>query len=270
MALLLWAKKQPYTLFAATVDHQKRHSSMFEALQVHHWCTRHNIKHTILIIDKTTTPSDAREARYEALSLWYEKHNLDALLLGHHQQDQAETLLLRLQRGSGLKGLGCMHEYSCNYKMQLWRPLLEYEPDTLRQWLMSANQPWFEDPSNQQSNQDRNTLRPLLAKTSNKRLAATCQHLQRAQEAIDFYSNAFIEQHCQLTDNRAVIDRLSFENLPQEVAFRVLTSVIEQVSGIKKPLRFERLLNIYINQHIIESSGCRFKRSEQTIIITSL
>ena len=114
-----------------------------------------------LIIEQAQLPdkseNSCRIARYE----FFRKHLKEnqILLTAHHAQDQAETILLKLFRGSGLKGLSGMEQYTDFAQGKLYRPLLDISPQKLRDYLVKNNINWIEDDSNLNNNYRRNFLR---------------------------------------------------------------------------------------------------------------
>ena len=106
----------------------------------------------------------ARNARYQAFEQYLQSG--DCLLLAQHRNDQAETLLYRLLRGAGLKGLAAMPRTREIGMAFLQRPLLSVSRDQLQSWAEKAQLNWIEDPSNADLSYDRNYLRhqvmPLL------------------------------------------------------------------------------------------------------------
>ena len=135
-------------------------------------CAQWQIPLTVQNVDVAVTgqgtEAAAREARYQAFAECLQEG--DCLLLGQHLQDQAETVLLRLLRGSGPRGLAAMREYSelpNNRDVKLLRPLLGFERSELQFYGETHGLRWIEDPSNSSLHYDRNYLRhrilPLLA-----------------------------------------------------------------------------------------------------------
>lgn len=139
----------------------------------------------------------ARTGRYEALLDLCEAHNLDHLLLAHHQDDQAETVLLQLLRGAGPSGLSGMGAHkvlqtSSGKRIELWRPLLEQSRVELAAYAKQHRLQWVEDPSNQNTIYRRNALRktimPALATIQPgaiKNLARSAQLLAQTQTLLD-------------------------------------------------------------------------------------
>ncbi len=121
----------------------------------------------------------ARAARYEALTDLCQEYGIEDLLLAHHQNDQAETVLLQLLRGSGVAGLsGMPHQRDIqlnNQSITLWRPLLEQSRAELEAYAKEHRLKWIEDPSNQSQQYRRNAIRkqiiPRLEKIQPEALA---------------------------------------------------------------------------------------------------
>lgn len=131
----------------------------------------------------------ARDARYACFARQIQAGDL--LLLAHHQDDQAETLLLQLVRGSGVKGLAGMPGYAPFAAGALARPLLDQQRDDLLAYAVTQQLPWIEDPSNQDTAFDRNFLRhtvlPLMRQrwpSVNASLARAAQHQAEADELL--------------------------------------------------------------------------------------
>ena len=129
--------------------------------------------------------ASAREARYNAL----QRTSADFICLAHHQQDQAETLLLQLMRGAGPKGLAGMAEL--DWDLGLMRPLLDVSRQTLETYANKHALTWVEDDSNLNTHYDRNFMRhnvlPLLATRYSgvhKTLSRTAQHMAEASELL--------------------------------------------------------------------------------------
>ncbi|MAG22807.1 MAG: tRNA lysidine(34) synthetase TilS, partial [Rhodospirillaceae bacterium] len=156
MALALlahdWAQGRGGQTVALSVDHRLRWESGAEARQAGRWLKARGLTHHILSWtgDKPRhgVQAAAREARYRLLFDWCRRHGVLHLLLAHHQEDQAETFLLRLGRGSGVDGLAGMAPLSEVPTMRLLRPLLDVPKARLVATLQSRGQEWVEDPSN--------------------------------------------------------------------------------------------------------------------------
>jgi len=126
--------------------------------------------------------AEARHLRYEAISGLL--HAADCLLTAHHADDQAETLLLNLMRGSGVEGLTAMPESRPLGEGFLQRPLLQFKNSTLREYLGKYDIQWIEDPSNQSMNHDRNFVRHEVIPLLELRWPSVSQRLLLTREAM--------------------------------------------------------------------------------------
>ncbi|MBU3626798.1 tRNA lysidine(34) synthetase TilS [Polynucleobacter sp. JS-Safj-400b-B2] len=132
----------------------------------------------------------ARAGRYEALADLCEEYGIEDLLLAHHQNDQAETVLLQLLRGSGVAGLSGMptsRGVSNKQSLTLWRPLLNQSRQELEAYAKEHKLKWIEDPSNQDTKYRRNAVRkriiPALEKIQPEALANMARSAELLGEA---------------------------------------------------------------------------------------
>lgn len=163
LALLLLAHAAfPGRIGAATVDHQLRIEAADEACGVHALCAALGVPHAILTPPTAITGSvqaAARAARYQLLGGWAEQNQLDYILTAHHADDQAETLVMRLNRGAGLAGLSGVRATNRN----ILRPLLDWRRDELAAIVSAAGLTPVDDPSNRDTRFDRARLRAQIA-----------------------------------------------------------------------------------------------------------
>lgn len=139
------------------------------------------------------SPEDAaRRARYPALAQAARQLGCTMVLLAQHGDDQAETVMLALGRGSGLPGLAAMPERFERDGADFGRPLLELSAEGIRQWLVDRGQGFVDDPSNQDTRYSRNRLRqrlmPALAEVLphyRQTLARSARHAAQAQALLD-------------------------------------------------------------------------------------
>jgi tRNA(Ile)-lysidine synthase len=261
MALMVlasaWCKKrrlpQPHAL---TVDHALRPESALEASRVSAWARSRAIPHETLVWighkPSQNIQARAREARYRLLGQWMRANRIGVLLTGHTLDDQAETFMLRLTRGSGLDGLSGMAElapFPRNdfHDLKIARPLLGFAHDRLTATLTQLGQSWIEDPSNENDRFARVQVRRALSAfaeigLTNTRIASAAAHLRRAREAIDEGVAALIANGLELSPwgyGLAKIER--FAAAPREVALRALSRLIEAIGGGDFPPRFDQI-----------------------------
>ncbi len=149
------------------------------------FCTEINIDFEVLNIDarhvKGESPeAKARELRYQALKGLM--NDDDYLLTAHHQNDQAETLLLQLLRGSGAKGLSCMPLIRSYGNGSLVRPLLTFSRGQLMAYAMQEKLFWIEDKSNENIDYDRNYIRKDILPIFEKRWPAAVKTIARSAD----------------------------------------------------------------------------------------
>ena len=194
--LLLAAAARPGLIEAATVDHALRDESKSEAEIAGGLCRELGVPHTILTAawtDKPTTAIQerARAERYRLLSAWAEECGIQAIVTGHHADDQAETLLMRLNRGSGVRGLAAMRPIATlpGSDLPLLRPLLTWRRTELEQVCASSGVEPAADPSNGDERYERVRIRKALSEApwlDPGALAASAGHLASADDAIEW------------------------------------------------------------------------------------
>ena len=121
---------------------------------------------------------EARELRYEAIK----KKQKGIVALGHHQNDQVETLMLQLLRGSGLRGLSGMPEFDA--KRKFWRPMLNIKKEHLRKYAIENNIEYIQDESNDDINFDRNFIRKKVLPLIETRFSASIETISRSASNI--------------------------------------------------------------------------------------
>jgi tRNA(Ile)-lysidine synthase len=201
--LLLAAAALPGRIMAMTVDHGLRAGAAEEAATAGVICARLGVPHAVATV--TVPPGgdgvqgEARTARYAALGRWAARERLPAILTGHHADDQAETMLMRLARGAGLSGLGGIRparllDEAAPDGPWLLRPLLGWRKAELEAIVVVAGIEPACDPSNANPRFDRTAARTLLATADwldPARIAATAAHLREADEALATVATAF-------------------------------------------------------------------------------
>lgn len=137
----------------------------------------------------------ARDLRYDWFEQMRQERQASCIAVAHHQQDQAETLLLHLLRGSGLRGLAGMH-----YRRDLIiRPLLDVSREDLVLFLQENGQTWVEDSTNREREALRNRIRldilPLLREVNPQAVAHLAQTARHVQQALPYYEKGLVAEH---------------------------------------------------------------------------
>jgi tRNA(Ile)-lysidine synthase len=235
-----------------TVDHDLRSGSREEALFVGRVAKSLGLPHAILTWSHggragSGLQAKARAARYDLMAAYCHAHDIEALITAHHLDDQAETFLMRLKRGSGLDGLAAIPEASVWAGVPVLRPLLEVPKARLAATLSDAGVAFVDDPSNADLRFERARVRAsgdALAELglSPEALARSARRLRRAQNAIETATTAFLAEHG--TISAAGFCALSQEALavaPAEIALKVLSRTVTAVGGGAKPVRLSKL-----------------------------
>ena len=235
LALLLLARAAlPDRIAAATVDHGLRPEAAQEADMVARVCASLDVPHRTLRVEVPAgnVQSQARAARYAALADWMEAEGLEALATAHHADDQAETLLLRLNRGSGASGLAGVRARGLvpNTRLPLVRPLLGWRRAELAGVVSAAGIDAAQDPSNLDNRFDRVRIRKALAGAEwldVPALAQSASNLADADAALEWaaareWSEAVTKGPMGLTYRPAA---------PRAIALRVLTRLVTELGG---------------------------------------
>ena len=283
LALMLlsnsYAVNNNINLTALSIDHGIRGESSKEVV----WLEKIAKKNKINFyssklrkkINNSNTLSKARTLRYEALSEYCIKNKIRFLLTAHHLDDEIENFLMRLIRGSGVKGLSSLKNKSIfkNTKLILIRPLLEYSKKSLVAYLAKQKQVYINDRTNTDNKYDRSRIRKLSQQLiheglSKVRFKNVINNLKNADTAINVAVISYLNKNVKLNQKRIInFQSKKFINLPEEIQHRVLTklcrfvgksnkvprsrSIQELVKSIVKEKSFKRTLNG------CEFTGCR-------------
>ncbi len=193
-----WAKARGGEVVGLIVDHGLRPEAAAEARQTALWLARRRIPHQTLTWPgpkpSAGIQAAARAARYELLTDWCRNAGVLHLLLGHHRDDQAETVALRQARGSGPDGLAGMAAVREVAGLRLLRPLLPVAKSELIALLAAAGQPWVDDPGNRLADFARSRLR-LEGGLDPVGLAAAASENAASRAALDRAVAAWLACH---------------------------------------------------------------------------
>jgi len=211
---------------------------------------------------KTGIQAAARAARYQLMGAAMKDDGAGILLTGHHRQDQAETVLMRLAHGSGLKGLAGMRAMSQLEAITVFRPLLEMEPEFLGQLVAKSGLSPVRDPSNDSDDFERVRWRkqlPLFAGLGldSAALSRFARRAERADLAMAEYAGLQFERLVsQDTFGSLHVDLVTLNSQPEEIILRIVEKMVEQVS--RKHIELAQLEGVQA-----QLEGARF--SSQTL-----
>jgi tRNA(Ile)-lysidine synthase len=284
---LLWlaarwrrASKRGPDLVAVTVDHGLRPEAAREARDVKRLAASLDLPHKTLRWTgdkpKAGLPAAAREARYRLLAKAARAHKATHILTAHTQDDQAETLLMRMARGSGLAGLAAMARQTGRDGVVLARPVLDVPKARLVATLRKAKIGFAEDPTNADPQFTRPRWRALMPQLAAegldaRNLARLAARLARANAAIEFEVDRAEDR---LTAGQGPspdgMDIAMFAQLQEEIRLRLLLRVIDAV-GHEGPAglgQTEALLAAIDQAMQVNSKGTRLKQTLAGALIT--
>ena len=230
LLLYLLADLIPERLTVLTIDHGLQASSATWCQAVAGHCAKHHIRCEMIAVQVSdgNVEQQARHARYAAFESKLQPN--DILVLGHQQQDQAETVLLNLFRGAGVGGLAAMQTFeqrkfiyqhqSAHY--ELWRPLLTLSRQQIETWAMQLGISAVDDPMNHDTDYDRVWCRQQLWSVIESRFPHMQQAIARSSEILHDAQHILHEvlqqdlQNCQGDSNDLDLDRLHQLSLPRQ------------------------------------------------------
>ena len=267
-------------LVAVTVDHGLRTEAAREARDVKRLARSLDVPHRTLrwtgAKPKTGLPAAARAARYRLLAQAARSNGATHILTAHTRDDQAETLLMRMLRGSGIAGLAAMTRVSEREGLWLARPLLDVSKAQLVATLNRARINFADDPTNRDVSYTRPRLRalmPALAEEGgdSKNLARLAARLARANAALEVLADG-AERYLALRDRndaaRFGFDAAAFAGLAEEIRLRLLKRAIDRV-GHEGPAELGKLEAVLaVLDHAIAAGGSRQKLTLAGAMVT--
>ncbi|MEO0439884.1 MAG: tRNA lysidine(34) synthetase TilS [Pseudomonadota bacterium] len=244
LALLLLAHEAcPGRIAAASVDHGLRPEAHAECEFVARLCMEREIPHDILrpaIPIRGSIQAEARKARYALLGGWLERYKIAWLATAHHADDQLETLIMRILRGSGLDGMSAIRAR----RGHVIRPLLQFTKDELVGFVESRDITPVDDPSNADNSFDRVRIRKALAELSGFDVSLASQSaaaLDDARTALQWMVDELATEHLRKTDTGAVLERHDF---PHEIVRRLVLRALHMCDPALSPrgAQLERVL----------------------------
>lgn len=235
VALMLLAAGAGLPCAAATVDHGLRPEAADEADFVADLCAEHGIAHTILNVEPPESRSNlmewARNARYAALETWRQNVGADVILTAHHADDQLETMIMRLNRGSGVAGLSGIRRR----QGVIARPLLSWTKTELEALVASAGIQAIDDPSNRNDQFDRARLRKALQGADwldPQAAVRSAAALAEAEEALEWAAQAWFNRR---TAEKNAILSLDPRDLPSELLRRITLACLRRFTPDATP-----------------------------------
>jgi tRNA(Ile)-lysidine synthase len=272
------ARKRGPELLAVTVDHGLRKEAAAEARAVARLAKTLGVPHRVL---RWTGPKPnsglqekARSARYRLLVEAAHKMGASHILTAHTLDDQAETVLMRLLRGSGPTGLAAMARRTWLGELTLARPFLDVPKARLIATLRKAGIDFADDPSNRDPRFTRVRMRALLPALEQegldaRRLALLARRLRRAEAALELAVDCAAEltRGNWTAGSRIEMDARQFAGLPGEVALRLLGRAVT-IAGNEGPVELAKLESLQAAMLAKNPTGMRFRRTLAGAMVT--
>ena len=269
-------------VFFVLVDHGIRANSSKEAQNVKNLLKRKGINLRILKNKKKiikNLQSQAREIRYQLLLNFCKKYKIKFIMTGHHRDDQIETFMIRLSRGSGIQGLSSMSKISSlNKTTKLFRPLLDEKKEDLVSIAKHYFGKIFKDPSNTNQKYLRTKIRNLIKQfeksgIKHDRIINSINNLASTRDTLNSYIER-IERKCVTKKKKTININLKIFLLENnEIQLKIFSNCIKKVSNNYYPPRAKKVLNllnrINSNQKIKATlGGCVINKDKKNLTIS--
>lgn len=260
-------------LQAVTVDHRLRPEAAAEADMVAQRCATIGVPHTTLTWDdwhgQGNLQGAARDARYRLMARWAVSRGIDTVALGHTLDDQAETVLMRLSRRSGVDGLSAMARRSLRDGVTWVRPLLAARRAVLRQYLTEKGIGWSEDPGNEDDRYERIKVRKALdvlgpLGISTEVLGDVAENMGQARKALEWQTFLAARKTLEIKAGAIVLDVQSYFLQPEEIQRRLMVHAVNWISGGSYGPRRAALSGVISALRIGQAAtldGCHFIRN---------
>ena len=276
-----YKKEQQNKIFFVLVNHGIRPDSSKEAKAVKSLLKKKKIN-LIILKNKTkinkNIQSKARDVRYKLLLNFCNKNKIKFILTGHHRDDQIETFLIRLSRGSGVQGLSSMKKASnLSNKIKLIRPLLDEKKKDLEVLAKQYFGKIFKDPSNINQKYLRTKVRVLIKQfeksgIKHERIIDSINNLGITRDTLNAYVSR-VEKSCVTKKNKKLVVNLkNFSKESDEIKLKVFSNCIKNVSKSYYPPRAKKILNLLKKLKSDEASkatlgGCVIQKIHNSLVI---
>ena len=258
-SLALVALTKAYTFCKKTkfyyvlIDHNIRKNSGHEAKKVQNILKKKNLKLRVFLNKKKiikNIQAEARNVRYDILKNFCIKNSIKVILTGHNLEDQVETFLIRLSRGSGLKGLSAMKPLSkINSQVSLFRPLLDTQKQSLVKISKTIFGTYLKDPSNKNKKYLRSKIRNLkkpLEKSGIKyeKIFKSIQNLSQSKITLEQHLNKIFKKLIVKANNEILINFKNYNDLNMDTKIALINHSVKQLKSNYYDLRSKKVENL--------------------------
>ncbi|MBS0235812.1 MAG: tRNA lysidine(34) synthetase TilS [Proteobacteria bacterium] len=249
MAYLMhsWAQQNSAKIVVLIVDHRLRTESTAEAITVRNWLEANGIEAHILPWisgrPKSNIHQLARTERYRLLTNYCKANNISRIVTAHNADDQAETIMMRIARGTGLTGLTGIKASGMHNGISVLRPLLQFSRQQIRVTMEMAGWQWIEDPSNNDPKYTRTKIRRALQhfphkELLNQRCNLLAHNLSRTETYLVQQTENFIKTYVGTSKSNngkasITINHQALCDEHEEIALRALRAIFQHyVTGL--------------------------------------
>ena len=249
MALLFllnaWIRHNKGSLVALVVDHKIRKESAKEAKAICNYLNKHKIRSKILNINKQNvlkkTMSEARKNRFLQMVKYCKRHEFLHLFVGHHNNDNIETFLLRKIAGSNIEGLRSMQHKTIIKGIQILRPLLIFSKSAIIRFNKSNNIEYVEDPSNDNLDYTRVVVRKFLLQES-IHIKKIEKDFNLIQKYYPYYKQMLFQIFHKINihtfKDEIIVDYKKFKIIDKEVKIKIIEIIYKFLIPSRKNLRY--------------------------------
>ncbi len=242
--------------YYALIDHNIRKNSNKEAEKVKNLLKKNNINLKVFLNKNKITKNiqaEARQTRYNLLMNYCKKNKAKVILTAHNLEDQVETFLMRLSRGSGLRGLSSMNYLSrMNSQISLYRPLLDIKKKFLIKISKITFNKYFIDPTNRNNKYLRTKVRKLKKPLEDsgikyEQIFKSIQNLSSSKITLDGHLNKTFKELIKKVNKEICINFIRYKNLSEDIKIAVINQSIKKLRKNYYDLRSRKVNNLIIN-----------------------
>ena len=254
MALFFILLNNGYKVVVAHINHKRRIESDTEYEYLKDLCLKLNVPFEGYELNEEINSNFQEVARYKRYEFYKEvcdKYETNKILLAHHADDEAETVLMRLIRGTSLRGYSGIKYISEVDNYKIIRPLLGVSKSDIKKYIDENNIKYFEDSSNSTDHYTRNVVRHNLvnvAKDINPNFLSSVENykedMEDSFELIKELSDEFMAKYSEKSNDKIIINRAEFNKLKQIIKKWVLVEAVNLISSDSLILTHERMTEI--------------------------
>lgn len=265
------SKLKAYHFIIVTIDHSIRENSHDDTTFVKHEAEKLGLEcyikkakiPSLAKQQKKGTEETARDVRYEIFKQFQKKYRAKAIITAHHQDDQIETILLHLLRGSdlhGLVGMKVINEHA------IFRPLLSLSKNSITAFAQKKSILWREDETNKDIDFTRNLMRHhIVAEFPHGLFFKISMQAQKTIDILDEWVAQWINANCTISKKNITFNKKIFQNLPLYLQFYLLNHLTKHYLYVQN-VSFSWLSSIY--QWIMNTKGISNYTYQHTVIYT--